>query len=315
MPAGITQAGALTAALTQVAGTASPLETATAIGKFGVPVFPCAVNGKKPLTPRGFHDATINLRQVEQWWTAVPQANIGVPTGAVSGVVVIDVDHGPMVNGYESFDRAYHAGLVSGWEMICLSPSGGMHAYFPATPGVEQRSWQAARAGVDFRGDGGYIIVPPSSRIIGTQRMAYTIQAVNPVDTRTLEAETLRDFLDPRPASTSEGSLAAGEPTNASRLASWVARRKEGERNAGLFWAACRLAENNVPATEALDVLSRAAGEAGLHEREITTTVRSAYRTVHAPRAASSAPEHHERPIGYKQRQAPISTPPISRGL
>jgi hypothetical protein len=55
-----------------------------------------------------------------------------------------------------------------------------------------------------------------------------------------------------------------------------------------LFWAACRLAENGVPPSDALDVLTAAAGQAGLGEREIVTTVRSAYRIAHPTPATGS---------------------------
>src|SRR5699024_9806749 len=85
-------------------------------------------------------------------------------------------------------------------------------------------------------------------------------------------------------------SRGVAREADVSRLAAWVATRGEGERNRGLFWAACRLAESGVPASDGLDVLSAAAAEAGLGEREIATTVRSAYRTA-APgtRESSSA--------------------------
>ena len=72
------------------------------------------------------------------------------------------------------------------------------------------------------------------------------------------------------------------------RLAAWVAGLGEGERNRGLFWAACRLAENGVSPADALVALGAAAQSAGLGDREITTTVRSAYRaTQPAPEAKS----------------------------
>ncbi|MCW4353451.1 bifunctional DNA primase/polymerase [Hoyosella sp. YIM 151337] len=247
----------------------------------GVPVFPCAPWGKRPATEHGFHDATTDLDQIEAWWRQSPGANIGVPTGAASGAVVVDVDvHGP-VDGRTGFDRATRAGLVDGWELLVGTPTGGMHAYYPATPGTEQRSWQAARAGIDFRGDGGYIIVPPSARSIEGTTVGYQVEEVNAGPASVLDAGRLRYFLDPRPTPRhAPGSLDRGVDVDVSRLAAWVAARGEGERNRGLFWAACRLAENGLPASDALDVLTTAAGHAGLAEREITATVRSAYRTV-----------------------------------
>ena len=64
------------------------------------------------------------------------------------------------------------------------------------------------------------------------------------------------------------------------RIAAWLATRAEGERNRALYWAACRLAENGVPDQSARNVLGPAAEHAGLHQPEILTTIRSAYRTV-----------------------------------
>ncbi|WGP06193.1 bifunctional DNA primase/polymerase [Bacillus subtilis] len=265
----------------------------------GVPVFPCTPLGKRPATGHGFHDATTDLDQVEVWWRQSPGANIGVPTGAASGAVVVDVDvHGP-VDGRTSFDRAARAGLVDGWELLVRTPSGGLHAYYPAAPGSEQRSWQAARAGIDFRGDGGYIIVPPSARSIEGTTVGYQVEEVNAAPASLLNAQRLRDFLDPRPTPSRATSPGLDRGVDVSRLAAWVAARGEGERNRGLFWAACRLAENGLPASDALDVLTAAAGHAGLAEREITATVRSAYRTVHPTpaRRGPSSPARGASPL------------------
>ena len=245
----------------------------------GVPVFPCLVEGKRPLTRRGFLDASNDPEQVAAWWSRTPNANIGIPTGAPSGVVVVDVDvHGPRVGG-AAYHRATDAGLVDGAGLLVRTPTGGTHVYFPATPGREQRSWQAATAGVDFRGDGGYIIAPPSRRIIDGHVKRYEVADIAAHSVGTVDAARLRDFLDPRPVAPPRASSGSME-VDAELLAAWVAGRGEGERNRGLFWAACRLAENGVSPAEALDALGAAAQSAGLGDREITTTVRSAYRAT-----------------------------------
>lgn len=246
----------------------------------GVPIFPCVPGGKRPLTARGFHDATTDRDQIAVWWERYPTANIGVPTDRWSGVVVVDVDVHGAVSGFAAFDRADRAGLVDGWEVLVDTPSGGRHAYYPATDGVVQRSWQAARAGIDFRGDGGYVVVPPSKVTVGGVTAGYRVRQISTGPTRTVDSDRLRDFLDPKPASVPRPDADGPRRPDAARLAAWVATRGEGERNRGLFWAACRLAENGVPATDALDALSVAAGRAGLGEREIVTTIRSAYRAA-----------------------------------
>jgi len=280
------------AALIRVDRTPNLAAAARNLAAAGVPVFPCEPDGKRPLTRRGFLDATSDLAQVAKWWSRTPDANIGLPAGAISGVVVVDVDvHGP-ADGRAAWRRASEAGLVDGAGLLVRTPTGGTHAYFPATHGVEQRSWQAANAGVDFRGDGGYIIAPPSRRTIDGTLRRYEIadlaaHSVGPVD-----ATRLRDFLDPRPAPPTRNDAGAVE-VDAERLAAWVASRGEGERNRGLFWAACRLAENGTPPADALGALAPAAAQAGLSEREIATTVRSAYRATQPapePAAAGQAP-------------------------
>lgn len=252
----------------------------------GVPVFPCLPGGKRPMTRRGFHDATTDPEQVEAWWGECPRANIGVPTGAASGFVVVDVDvHGP-VNGFDAFKRARDAGLVEGWQLLVSTPSGGMHAYYPAAPGTEQRSWQAAPAGVDFRGDGGYIVVPPSAVVSDRGASSYRVRRISTGQAESLESTRLRDFLDPRPMPAPRPAGQVHE-VSAERLAAWVAGRTEGERNRGLFWAACRLAENNTPPADTYAVLAPAAEHAGLTLREVSATIRSAYRTTHpAPRTS-----------------------------
>ncbi|WP_206037961.1 bifunctional DNA primase/polymerase [Rhodococcus sp. HNM0569] len=264
----------------------------------GVPVFPCVPGGKRPLTEHGFHDATTDTDQVAAWWGRYSAANIGMPTGAVSGVVVVDV-HGP-VNGFDAFDRAHEAGLVDGWQLLVSTPSGGMHAYHPATPDGGQRSWQAPRAGVDFRGDGGYIIVPPSAVAGERGRGCYRVRQINTGHVTTVTSDRLRDFLGPRPT---PAMRPAGQvrDVSAERLAAWVAERPEGERNRGLFWAACRLAENNTPPTDAYAALAPAAEHAGLTMREVSATIRSAYRTAQ-PAPHPSADQHGEEPRRVPQR-------------
>lgn len=271
--------GAVSSVLVRMSGSWPLSAAAREFAASGVPVFPCAAYGKRPATEHGFHDATTNADQVEAWWRHSPGANIGVPTGVASGLVVVDVDvHGP-VDGCAGFDRAHRAGLVGGWELLVRTPTGGMHAYYPAMPGTEQRSWQAGRAGIDFRGDGGYIIVPPSTRAIEGAKAWYRVVQVNTGPAGLLNSGALRDFLDPRPAPRPRPET--WEPVgreDAQRLAAWL-DRQETDRNLKLLWASCRLAEGGVPLTDALDAVLTAA-KSDFEPREITATVRSAYRTV-----------------------------------
>ena len=251
------------------------------LARLGVPVFPCSPGGKRPIPERGFHEATTDAGQVEAWWRQRPRANLAIPTGAASGVVVVDIDvH--KVDGYAAYGRAERSGLLPEPLAVVTTPTGGRHLYYPADAEREQQSWQVGRAGIDFRGDGGYIIVPPSLRTIDGYPASYQVEAVAGAMVAPLAAQRLRDFLDPRPKYTPAPAPAppGGWPLDVARLASQVARRPEGERNLGLFKAACRMAEHGHSPREALDALGPAAGQSGLGEREIIRTVGSAYRHV-----------------------------------
>ena len=252
-------------------------DAALILADAGVPVFPCAPYGKQPLTRSGFHAATTDPRQVGRWWLRSPAANIGMPTGAASGVVVVDVDVHTNGNGFGAFARAERAGITSQWSFLVRTPSGGIHTYF--TPAVhDQRNWQANGTHIDLRGEGGYVVVPPSQvRGPGDDTRSYELIAIAQHRDKPLDATRLRDFLTPpRPVREPVGMPARGARPD--RLAAWVANRPEGTRNGGLFWAACRMVEDGQHYDTTLSVLGDAARSAGLGEPEVESTIRSAYR-------------------------------------
>ncbi|SHI70990.1 Primase C terminal 1 (PriCT-1) [Tessaracoccus bendigoensis DSM 12906] len=281
------------------------------LARLDVPVFPCAQGGKRPIPERGFHEAITDAGQVEAWWRQRPRANLAIPTGAASGVVVVDVDvH--KVDGYAAFGRAARSGLLPEPLAVVTTPTGGRHLYYPADAGREQRSWQVGRAGIDFRGDGGYIIVPPSQRTIDGHPTSYRVEAVAGGLVVPLAAQRLRDFLDPRPKYVPAPEPPGGCPLDVARLASQVARRPEGERNLGLFKAACRMAEHGHSPREALNALGPAAGQSGLGEHEITRTVGSAYRHVSTYGPRRRAPVR-QTGSGFAHNEPPVSV--SGRGL
>jgi hypothetical protein len=125
----------------------------------GVPVFPLVPGGKEPMTPRGFYDATTDEETIRWWWGEVPSANVGIPTGAASGFFVLDVDTG---YGFASLDElTRERGELP--ETRTQRTSGGAHYLFevPAGEKVPNSAGRIA-VGIDVRGDGGYIVAPPS---------------------------------------------------------------------------------------------------------------------------------------------------------
>jgi len=280
-------------------------DAARSLAMAGVPVFPCVPGEKRPLTTRGFHDATTRVDQVSAWWARWPAANLAIPTGYVSGIEVVDIDVASTGSGFSEFQRARREGLVPGWAALVRTPSGGLHVYFPADDSREQPSWQAPTAHIDFRGTGGYILTPPS-RVLQPdgQVRPYKLRRTGLVEPVPVDAGRLREFLEPRPPTPPGKGTSQVPGVDAQRLGRWVAALGEGERNRGLFWAACRLAEHHTPVGNTLAVLGPAAAHAGLGAREITTTIRSAYRaTGPVPREPAGS-----EPAGSEP--APFRSPP-----
>jgi hypothetical protein len=243
-------------------------DRAQAYAAHGWPVFPCQPGTKVPATTHGFLDATTDPDRIGWWWLRQPEANVAIATGA-PGPDVLDVDqHGQAGSGFAALNRLQRAGLTGSACAVVSTPSGGMHLYFA---GSSQRCGKLPRHHLDFRAQGGYVVAPPS-QVGGKPYRVVRHQA----DTTGLNWGAVTELLDPpreraiRPASIEPGDL--------SHLADWVARQPEGNRNDGLFWAACRAAEARDQAV--LADLEVAARSAGLSDREITATIRSATRAT-----------------------------------
>lgn len=198
--------------------------------------------------------------------------HLAIATGA-PGPDVLDVDqHGKAGNGFGAFKRLRQAGLLDSASAYVRTPSGGLHVYFT---GSRQHNGHLADQHVDFRSAGGYLA--PPSRVDGRPyQLIKTLDsqgALNwPRSPGLLQSQRQPYRSESRQAT--DGDV--------SRLARWVARQAEGNRNAGLFWAANRALEADL-ATD-LSPLADAARQAGLAEPEITRTLDSARKTREAVR-------------------------------
>lgn len=114
----------------------------------------------------GLTVATVDPLSIRRWWGRWPDANVAVRTGAVSGLVVLDVDPGHGGDATLEELLAQHGPLPPG--VVVATGSGGRHFYF-AHPGGTVRNDAGRRLGrgLDIRGDGGYVIAPPSRHASG----------------------------------------------------------------------------------------------------------------------------------------------------
>jgi hypothetical protein len=195
--------------------------------------------------------------QVREWWARWPDANIALITGRTSGVVVVDIDtrSGGTLEG-----QAPSACMVKA--------PGGWHLFY--THPQSERIANSAKDGIDVRGDGGIIILPPSKHHSG-KRYKWTLEgAPSPLPewvlTRRHEPNT------PNTPNTQKtwltDLLTNGAPP--------------GERNDSLAKLAGYYAGKRVPldvARATLTQWNRAVLSEPLPEDEFTTTLESVYRT------------------------------------
>lgn len=136
-------------------------------GSLGWGVFPLAARSKIPQIPkkdggRGCHDATTDTGQIEAWWLKWPSANVGIATGPVSSIWVLDVDPNTSPEGaaWLAEMEAENGPLPDTPEARTLKS--GRHLVFRWNDQYPVGNRVNFKAGLDARGDGGYIVAAPS---------------------------------------------------------------------------------------------------------------------------------------------------------
>ena len=128
---------------------------------YGLAVFPVK-RDKSPYVKNGFYQATTDHKILKEWWTKWPDAGIAMPTGQANhGIFVVDQDEKNGEHGIEAFEQWVDENeLYFDETWVAKTPSGGRHTYFKTNEKVNNPvGWLK---GVDVRGDGGYVLLPPS---------------------------------------------------------------------------------------------------------------------------------------------------------
>jgi hypothetical protein len=225
----------------------------------------CDSPGKHPLTLHGLEDATTDERDIRFWYARWRGCNIGIRTGAQSGLVVLDVD--PRHEGTDSLAELEkkHGPLPVTVEVI--TGSGGRHFYFSHPGGRVENSAGRFGRGIDIRGDGGFVVAVPSRHESG-RRYAWELSS-HPDEVPLASAP---DWL----INPSEPNGAARPATNWREVIANGA--VEGERNMRIASLAGHLFAHRIDPFEVLDlVLLWNAGRCRppLPEEEVTRTVDS----------------------------------------
>jgi putative DNA primase/helicase len=201
----------------------SPLDDQCSCGKQN-----CKNIGKHPRLPNGLNGASTDANTIRSWWLRWPTANVGIITGKESGFVVLDNDSRSGGDAALGTMEAMNGPLS---RTVESATGGGRHMLFrhPGQPirnkvGIKVRGLK--RSGLDLRGDGGYIVAPPSLHANG-KRYCWV---VSPDE---LEPQEMPAWLL---AIATQGASGRGRSSHADADAEPIS---EGARNDTLFRMAC----------------------------------------------------------------------------
>lgn len=124
--------------------------------KLGMSVIPIIPGDKSSMVPwKKYQNERAGREQIIAWWTKEPLANVGIVTGAISDLDVIDIDSDEGRRNIEQYiPDSFLTPMVD-------TPRGGEHYWCTHSPGLTNKA--GLIAGTDFRGEGGYVVVPPSA--------------------------------------------------------------------------------------------------------------------------------------------------------
>ena len=229
----------------------------------GLAVFPLEKGGKKPITRNGCNDATTDAAQVKAWWQQYPEANIGIATGKRSGGIVVidlDIDEDKGIDGYHSLQdwERENGSFPDSW--LAITGRGGYHMYFHTD--IEVRNRAGIIDGIDVRGDGGYVVAPPSIHSNGRR---YEWEYA-PEDIEIAEADgTVKYFLQ----------LGTEQYKSSFSMPAVI---RAGERNSMLFRFACMM-QSKGASDEAVYAATMKENESAcnppLPEKEVSVIVKS----------------------------------------
>jgi Bifunctional DNA primase/polymerase, N-terminal len=234
---------------------------AAALTRLGWLVFPCRAD-KTPACPHGCKDSSADPAAVRRMFLHARDAvSIGLATGPLSGIAAVDIDPQGL-----PWMRARLARNSLPQTRIHRTPRGGYHLLYRYPAAGLHNSASKLSWGVDMRGLGGYIIVPPSAGY------AIVDECEPTAFPRWILAALKR--IDAAAEARIEREARGNGPLKIEALARFVGNSRQGERNNCLFWAAARAGENGL----GTDELVAAAEAIGLPKKEAVTTAWSGAR-------------------------------------
>ena len=225
----------------------------------------CESPGKHPITSNGLKAASSDPDIVHSWFDWRPTANLAIATGGASGLVVLDVD--PRHGGDKSLEELQHRHGRLPDTITAKTGGGGWHFFFQHPEGLVRNSTGRLGPGLDVKGDGGYVVAPPSQHASGGR---YDWAEGDEPNTQVLVPPPtwLLELLVAKPPPTG-GTVSPDE------------KIVQGERNDTLFSMACGMRRRKM-SQSAIDAAlleeNRTRCEPPLEENEVKRIAASAVR-------------------------------------
>lgn len=229
------------------------MEFAQHYREMGLSVIPLRPKGKEPLFPWSeYQNRVASSDEVAGWYANSPAANLGIVTGAVSGLVVVDLD------GQEGIESGKRLGLSS---PVTVLTGNGKQLYYRHPGGRVCNSVKKVAPGVDIRGDGGYVAAPPSLHPNG-KKYCWLGSPISKGNLPLLPSI----FVNTNPANVAERSGSVeyrGYRKPADHIAAAIKEMKHGNIDNTLFTLCCRLRSDGYSREDALTLLKPHAERAG----------------------------------------------------
>lgn len=204
--------------------------------KYGFSVIPIRRNKKPLIEWQKYQKSLPSPDEISLWWTKWPDANVGIVTGKLSDLAVIDVDT-------EQGKEAISEYIPDSCEFpVCETPGGGQHFYFCYPEDKKIGNNTRRVPGCDLRAEGGYVIAPPSRGENGKYYQWHNLLTINKVEIRPLPAAYVKYI--------NINSTIRGCNNSAKEM--FVPGRRDND----LFHTANCLEKGGMPASEAHHVLT-----------------------------------------------------------
>jgi hypothetical protein len=251
----------------------------------------CESPGKHPIGKEWTARASADPDHVHALWARDPYANVGIATGATSGIIVIDVDGAEGEATIAALEAQQREALPP---TVTVLTSRGRHLYFASdgSPPIPNRAGKRGRGlgdGVDVRGEGGFVIAPPSVHASGFVYCFAPGLGFADVPMARLPAWIVARVIDPPRTAAVEPPARSYTGTRVDKWAAAALDREianvrgaaKGSRNDTLNRASFNVgliaAGGALDGSEAKRALRAAAIDAGLTEFEAVKTITSAF--------------------------------------